>query len=390
MFPTTTAGTTLRSRHDFEQAAPVTDPHDRPPHVAFVLEQHLGHLTLAQNLRSALESDQDVSTTWIDVDYAPTDHWWERVPSGSARDALRCRSEVDAGLAAIAPDAIVYNTQVPAVLGGSAARRTPYVLCMDDTPILKDEVADIYGVPSDRPGPVKWLKHRWNRSVFQRASALAPWSEWAAGSLVRDYGIDPARIEVIPPGVDTASWPVAEHRGDATGPLKLLFVGGDFERKGGQVLLDALREQPSGSVEAHVVTTADVDAPDGVVVHHGLRPGDRELIELFRSSDVFVLPSRFEMFGIAAVEAAAAGLPVVLSAVGGLGELVQDEVTGLAVEPDDRAGLANAIATLREQPELRLRLGRAARARAEAEFDAGTNARRLVDLAVRCADRDGS
>ena len=354
-----------------------------------MLEQHLGHRTFALNLRRAVEAVEFVTSEWIDIDYTPTEAWWERMPSGSVVAALRGRSEVDRGLRGLDPDVIVYNTQVPAVLGGRVARRRPYVLCLDDTPILKDSVADVYGVPSEGRGPVRWLKHRWNCEVFGGASALAPWSSWAAKSLVEDYGAAPDRIEVIPPGVDTGVWPVAEHTSTSGEPMRLLFVGGDFERKGGPMLLEALDRIPPGAVEAHIVTTADVAPRPGIVVHRGLRPGDAALAELYRSSDAFVLPSRFEMFGIAAVEAAAAGLPVILTSVGGLADLVQDGVTGLLIAPDETGQLVRAIELLAGAPETRRRFGRAAHERAVAEFDAEKNARRLLDLALDCIDRDG-
>ena len=134
-----------------------------------------------------------------------------------------------------------------------------------------------------------------------------------------------------------------------------------------------------------IVTQSAVPTRPGVEVHHGLSPNDPALRDLFRTSDVFVLPSVFEMFGIAAVEAAAAGLPLIVTSVGGLGDLVVDGVTGFSMAPGDVDALAGHLHTLAEQPALRRELGAAARRRAELEFDAGTNARRLVALALRGA-----
>jgi glycosyltransferase involved in cell wall biosynthesis len=87
-----------------------------------------------------------------------------------------------------------------------------------------------------------------------------------------------------------------------------------------------------------------------------------------RSFDVFVLPSRYEGLAIALMEAMALGRPPVVTAVGGLSELVQDGTNGLVVSPADPEALARAVVSLLLDADLRTRLGEAARERA-AEFD---------------------
>jgi len=351
--------------------------------IAFVVEQHLGHRTYAENLARAMAAMPGVQATWIPVRYEHDVPWSRWLPSEQLRAVLRGRAEVHTGLRRAARDVTVFNTQVPAVISGRIARRAPYVLCADVTPIQYDRMAAGYDHRADRPGPGRWVKYRWNRSVFQRAAAHAPWSSWVRDSLVQDYGVEPGRIAVIPPGVDTTQWQPAQPVGD--GVMRILFVGGDFERKGGDLLMRAVASLPTGSYELHVVTRSDVPRRDGVVVHHGLNQNDPELRRLFARSDVFVLPSHAETFGIAAVEGAAAGLPLVLSSIGGLADLVVDGVTGFAVPPGDGDALAIALRRLLDAPDLRRTMGHAARERATREFDATTNARRLVHLCASCA-----
>ena len=351
------------------------------PHITFVVETHLGHHTHAMNLRAGVDARRDIDSRWVIVDYAPTSEWWERLPSMPVRVTLRGRRQVAAGLDRVQPDVSVFNTQVPAAIGPRRARRRPYVLCSDVTPLQLDEMAREYEHRLDRTGLVRWAKFRWNRRVMQRAAAHAPWSQWVADSLTTDYAVDPRRIEVIPPGVDTTLWTPADRTGDT---VKILFVGGDFLRKGGDVLLDAFAALPRGSAELRVVTRSPIPRAPGVTVFNGLEPNGGELRDLYRTSDVFVLPSRSETFGIAAIEAGAAGLPVVLSAVGGLRELVIDGVTGFSVKPGNGDELAGALRRLVADAELRRTLGGAARERAERQFDSRVNAGRLVDLAVRC------
>lgn len=101
----------------------------------------------------------------------------------------------------------------------------------------------------------------------------------------------------------------------------------------------------------------------------------RDIERLLPLMDIFVLPSYFEGFGIAIVEAMAAGRPVVATAVGGVPEIVINEETGLLVEAGDVNGLAKAIETLIYDPDLRRRLGQRGQERAREQFS--------IELAVR-------
>ncbi len=98
--------------------------------------------------------------------------------------------------------------------------------------------------------------------------------------------------------------------------------------------------------------------------------GSQESVErILPCADIFVLPSIYESFGLAALEAMASGLPVVATNTGGIPEVVEDGVTGLLVPPKSPHALARAILALASDPHRRKIMGRAARARAERLFD---------------------
>jgi glycosyltransferase involved in cell wall biosynthesis len=159
--------------------------------------------------------------------------------------------------------------------------------------------------------------------------------------------------------------------------LRLLFVGADFQRKGGDMVVDVVRRL-AGEVEADMVTPAEALDVPGIRVHRA-GPNSPELRALFARADVFVLPSRAECFGIAAVEALASGLPVLMSNVGGSADIVDDGINGWRIDPT-ADGLATAIEAVLAQRDRLPAMGRAARASAEVKFDGRKNDRAVLDL----------
>lgn len=355
------------------------------------MEQHIGHRAYYENLRRFVDQSPELQADWVEVTYAQPGSLWERVPLLPQRfkGTLVGREQVRRGLRRHPSDVWLFNTQVPAALAGRMVQERPYLLCTDITPRQYDTMAAAYGHAPDGDGLLSRYKHRANVRLLQGAARLLPWSGWVRDGLVTDYGVDPRRIEVIPPGVDIEKWrPAPENRGRTT--PRILFVGGDLARKGGDLLLDAFRGLPPGLAELVLVTRTAVPTEPGVTVYNHLRPNSPELVALYQSCDLFVLPTRAEAFGIAAVEAAATGLPVVATQVGGLPEIVAEGETGFLVAPDDARALRARLNPLLENTPLRLQMGHAARQRVLARFDARRNAARIVEIlretAVACSN----
>jgi glycosyltransferase involved in cell wall biosynthesis len=318
------------------------------------------------------------------------DDLWARLPlvrsNVSLPLSLRSHRSVVQALKGGGLDGLLYHTQTTALCTLTLARRLPIVVSLDATPLNMDAVAAGY---NHRPGtsdPLDPIKFCWHRIVFRRASALITWSRWARDSLVRDYHIDQAKIAVIPPGVDRSQWPGP--RAPAVGrPARLLFVGGDFTRKGGHVLLEAFRRGLSECCELDIVTHDDSVCSGGPVrVHRGLTPDSPALRRLFEQADLFVLPTLGDCMPLAILEAMANGLAVVASDVGAIREEVEDDVTGLLIPPGDIAGLVRAARGLLNDPTRLLAFGAAGRRRAEQLFDTERNYRAVIDLVKRCVD----
>jgi D-inositol-3-phosphate glycosyltransferase len=200
------------------------------------------------------------------------------------------------------------------------------------------------------------------------------------GQLVAAYGADPARIAVVPCGVDTVLFapgdPDAARAalGLPGGPL-LLYVGRLAPIKGLQTLLDALGcLRGAGHPTRLVVVGGDTDdrrdrheadlrrrveqqGLGAAVTFVGAQPQDR-LRDYYVAADATVLPSYYESFGMVALEAMACGSAVIASRVGGLQTTVRDGVTGVLVGEGDPCALAETITRLLEDSALRWRLGR--------------------------------
>ena len=355
------------------------------PTALFVMEQTLGHVTHTKNLMALVPDDGALVPEFLLVpfDVGPRSfpiwtNWTVRAGIRAGRGLIARRRR------AARPAAMFVHTQVPAVLLGPWMRATPTVVSIDATPKQYDELGEFYA--HDRSHPrVEALKFRANRACFRRGRHIVSWSHWGKRGLVADYGVEPDDITVIAPGVDIDRWARPAAPDDAAGrPVRVLFVGGDLRRKGGDLLIEAVRalalEPGLPSIELHLVTGADVDEQPGVVVHRGLTSNSPELIAQYHAADIFCLPTLGDCLPMVLAEAAAAGLPLISTDVGAISEIVRPESTGLLVPPSDLGALCDALRSLVADADLRRRLGAGARALAEADHDARANARRIASL----------
>jgi glycosyltransferase involved in cell wall biosynthesis len=351
-----------------------------PLRVCFVMEQVLGHVSHYRTLRAALDHEQGTDPRWIEVSYEGAGRL-ERLSAVPlpVRSTLRGFLQVRDGLRSggARPDAVLFHTQKPAVFQWDVMARTPTVLSLDVTPRQYDDLGVFYDHRPDSDNAVARLKHWLNRRTFSLARLIVVWSTWVRDSLVADYGVPAERLRVIPPGVNLRAW-TAPDRSARRGLPRVLFVGGDFERKGGPLLLDWYRQHGRDRCELDIVTRASIAREPGVRIHHGIVGNSAEARRLFAAADVFVLPSLGECFGIASVEAMASSLPVVATNVGGAADIVDHMETGYLIQPSDSYALCNALDRLVADSELRRAMGARGRDKAEQSFDGTHNARAIL------------
>lgn len=361
--------------------------HVARPRFLFVGCLYAGHRTRFLNLRANSERDPRIEPTYRVVSGWREGGFVERLAPVPAAVRGRARALVDgACLASLPRPDVIWTSAGDELLAPYAwahlgPLRRPLVMDMDATPTLLERDAEsYYGRPPKR-GLGRGLLAARLRIAYSTVALFVAWSRWAAAGIESER-VDPARVRVLPPGVDLEAWTFRPRRPPVR--PRLLFVGADFERKGGDLLLEAFRSRLRGRAELDVVTRADVPPEPGVRVHRA-EPNSPELRRLFAEADLFVLPSRAECFGIAVIEAMASGLPVVMGDAGAAREIVDDGETGWVVRPDVTE-LARVLEMAVSQPERLPAMGRRARDVAERRFDGRRNDGRLVELMLGLHD----
>ena len=239
-----------------------------------------------------------------------------------------------------------------------------------------------------------WLSAPLSRQVHsvewwlaRRADAVITCSAAMRDEAVELFDVEPASVAVLHNGIAPQAWQVPARRVAATrrrlapggAPLLLYFGRLEYE-KGVQDLIAALPRIRRSHPGARLAVAGTGTAADMLVAaarEHRVRRSvaflghlpDGELPAAVAAADAVVLPSRYEPFGIVALEAAAAGAPLVTSTAGGLGELVEDGCTGVSFAPGDVAGIARAVRTVLDDPAAATARATAARARLATDFD---------------------
>ena len=222
--------------------------------------------------------------------------------------------------------------------------------------------------------------------ILRSADLLACATRWVERSCVQEYGVGQGKVVIHKPCARVLD-PTKEGRHGAAGLAKIIFVGGNWADKGGARLVRWHQERWADRAELHIVSgSAPVDRSARNVVWHGKVTHEKLVEELLPSMDLFVVPTRWDTFMIAAQEAQAAGLPVVTTRTGGVAECVADGETGfLCDEREDGAYIA-AIERLLSDAGLRERMGRAAREHARTRLNADVWHNHLLDQLVALAD----
>jgi glycosyltransferase involved in cell wall biosynthesis len=239
----------------------------------------------------------------------------------------------------------LYDTSVPGV---------PHFIYTDHTHLsnLESEYFDRRNLR-----PPSWVALE--RTIYRNAARVFTRSHDVSADLVKHYGVAAEKIRCVYAGANVGVSGDPRPDNDGYANRRILFVGGDWERKGGPVLAEAFRQVLREMPDAHLTIAG---AAPGLGLKNCTELGSVPLGELsghFARATLFCLPTRLEPFGIAVLEAMLHRLPVVGTAVGAMPDMIEDGATGRLVPPGDARRLAEALLGLLRDPAACRRFGEA-------------------------------
>ena len=349
----------------------------------FVLTTAAGNMTRYQNLRKYADREPGVECIWAPVKHYLEPNPFRFLPSPLRNRAVVMREAEPVMRQAGSLDAIMFHAFEPYVLSvlRHKGNQKPLVVWSQDNPPRSEHTSEPKcGSVHARSVWRRHLRYRFDRWCAQRTGLFLPFSKWAGDILVDECGIPAEKVCPIHVGLDLELWPHRLLEGDLRRP-QILFVGGDFQRKGGDLLLKVYTEQFADTADLHLVTKQPpTGLPPQVHIYTDLSASDPRLRALYAQADLFVLPTRDDMSSWVALEAMATGRPVITTRMGGIPDIVRHGETGLLIEPDDAVALAEAMRTLLGDSNLRRSMGVAGHAVVERDFNASVCVPRILSV----------
>ncbi len=362
--------------------------------VAFINENELGHGSYLPRFVEYFEKHPELGVAPLLLNATPLPEELKRKANSSIRGLRRIgldthvsrwRQIVSAHVGSMIPEiterhgarTVVVNTQS---VGLELARLPPdvrLIVCMDATfQQLSRTPWFAPNWPSRLTLPIITRElMRQEEALLHRADQILAWSTPVSDSLVTEYAIDQRKIGILPPSMEVPANLALRELGAKP---RILFLGGDFRRKGGPLLLNCFRNYLQDRCELHVVTQSEVEPLPGVVVHRGVRASSPEWHECWRTADVFVFPSTLETFGIVLVEALAYGVPAVSSDVGAARMILEDGAAGWILDTLTERSVASAIEKVLDDREETRRRVEAGFSHVRRSFSLENNARALA------------
>jgi glycosyltransferase involved in cell wall biosynthesis len=249
-----------------------------------------------------------------------------------------------------------FSLQTQSLFDGSVSG-VPHFVYTDHTELVNRYYPD--HDPALAP-PQRWLELE--RSIYDHADLTFTMSSNVSRSLIEQYGIDSARVRCVLAGTNVAPAQGSAPAEPDYASKRIVFVGRQWERKGGPDLVAAfeiVRERQPGSSLVIIGCTPELRV-EGVEVL-GELPAER-VGEQYSRAAVFCMPSLVEPFGIVFIEALSRGLPVVATSIGALPDIVEEGQSGYLHPPHDVNGLADSLSKLLGDPQLCRSLGQHGRA----------------------------
>ena len=365
-------------------------PGDTVTRALFINSGILGQRTFAQFVRTAFAEERDgvrVTQVLVTEDLTPQERLMRRVlcaplwPRTASRyrnlDYHRFRAELNAGLLARTRirrleqagarfDVLHFHRQATAYASLDRIRRVPTIVSVDTTQgWMKEHARTAIEARTYAPNV------RRDGEIFAAARLIVSTSRWAAEHIRSEYPACSTDVVVMPNPAplppESDAWTAERHRRAAEPGYRprVLFVGGDFPRKGGYGLLRSWRDaRLDDRATLDIVTGWPIERSlltPSITLHRGIAAHTAAWYALWRAADIFVLPTTDEAWGIVFQEAAAAGLPAIGTRITAIPEIIAHGMTGLLVPPRDHVPLVRELDTLLVSADTRRQMGERAR-----------------------------
>lgn len=217
----------------------------------------------------------------------------------------------------------------------------------------------------------RWLYystiHQLEKITYPRLNAIITNSHFTSNVLISKYSINPNRVYTIHKSIDLNLYINPSKMINSDHPPRILFVGGNMQRKGLPTLISAAPQIIETFPNCEFLIVGKDKAENKLktitkkigVNDHFIFLGwkdQQQLIQLYRNANVFVLPSLTEAFGVVILEAMACGIPVIASNVGGIPEIITNGENGITIPPDDSKSLAEVIIKLLQDNKLQAQI----------------------------------
>lgn len=383
-----------------DESRSIVTTSSRPLRVLFVNENLGGHTTVHHHLQQVISDHHpEVAATFFNIPPPGPARWLlgASVPGLGRLDldlqplrALLAQSAITHRfLAERADDFDVIHayTQNSVLLSASLLSRRPFVVSQDATDALV-----VYRLAHRKP--TRWTPRVlpalqvFEQRVYGAATSIVANSEFTARSLREHYGAAEPKLRLFPFGItapDPGAAPATGNRGGSR--PRVTFTGRELERKGGVALLEGWRRCLKPRCTLTLVTHDSIPPEEGLEVRGDVRPGDGQIWDILRSTDVYAFPSAIDLSPNAVLEAMAMGVPVVASATGAVPEMIEHGVSGFLTDIGDHQAVIAHVDRLLDDVDLRHRMGAAARRRFLDRYDARRTTEHLVTVLMEAAGR---